>query len=145
MSFRDMSFREKSAWISIGLNALVYGVYFAAVLSTPASERADPRNFVGILFGCVVALVVLAAVMHVAAAVAAPRDARATSDERERFVRLKAANVGFSVLTTATVATLGALLLGSSTFVIANALLSALVLSEIAKAAAEIAYFRSTL
>ncbi len=83
-----MSFREKSAWISLISILLVSGFFFMHVpwTLTPSSSLA----LVHALLLCVIALVVIEVVAHIVVAIRAPEDAHAPKDERERLIALKA-------------------------------------------------------
>jgi uncharacterized membrane protein len=91
-----MSFREKSAWITLVSVAVCFGVYFGSI----AVGSVSPRGFgaVHLLLLCVAALVVLQIGAHVIAAALAPKDARAPRDERERLIAWRAQSLGYYVL-----------------------------------------------
>ena len=100
-----MSFREKSAWITLVTVAVCFGAYFGSI----ATGNVSPRGFgaVHLLLICVAALVVLQIGGHVVAAGLAPKDARAPRDERERLIAWRAQSLGYHVLMVG-VLTLGA-------------------------------------
>ncbi|WP_296594864.1 hypothetical protein [Phenylobacterium sp.] len=91
-----MSFREKSAWITLVTVAICFGVYFGSI----AVGRVSPRGFATFhfLLLCVAALVVLQIGAHAVAAAMAPKDARAPRDERERLIAWRAQSIGYHVL-----------------------------------------------
>ena len=66
-----MSFREKSAWISMLSMSGIYGFYFWSVIH--AGPQAGSLHFGGLL-ATVVALVVVQVVLTVAVAIFTPRD-----------------------------------------------------------------------
>ena len=76
-----MSFREKSAWISLMSILLVSGFFFLHVPWTLAPPF-NPQLFWGLLY-CFAALVAIEVVAHVVVVFRAPQDARAPKDERE--------------------------------------------------------------
>ena len=90
-----MSFREKSAWISLLSMAGIYGFYFWSVLA-PGAKGAGSR--VSGLLGTVIALVVVQVVLTIAVAIFAPKDAQAPRDERDRLIDLRAARFAYAVL-----------------------------------------------
>jgi hypothetical protein len=102
-----MSFREKSAWISLVSIALVSGFYFLHVPWT-LTPSFNPALVHG-LFLCFVALILIEAVAHLVVAFRAPNDARAPRDERDRLIDLNATRishyvyVGGSLLAVATI------------------------------------------
>jgi hypothetical protein len=91
-----MSFREKSAWITLVSVAVCFGVYFSSI----AAGGVGPRGFGAFhfLLLCVAALVVLQIGAHFIAAAFAPKDARAPRDERERLIAWRAQSLGYYVL-----------------------------------------------
>ena len=78
-----MSFREKSAWISLVSLVVVFGAYFSyigLVLAGLARNRFA-------LFLVMVAVFILAeVVLHLVIATESPRDARTPKDEREQLI-----------------------------------------------------------
>lgn len=140
-----MSFREKSAWISLFVHALVFGVFFFMLAMNWPSWLADTRLSVGLLFSAMLALVVIAGALTAATAAFSPRDAHAPEDEREKMVALKAAWLGSIVMTVGVVGSVGVLLLGWTSVLVAYILIAVLVVSEITKAIAQIAYFRASI
>jgi len=134
-----MPFREKSAWISLVTTLLVYAYYFWNVSNRRAQNGAE---LFGLLIGCVVVLVVLQIVFHIAAAVRTPRDAATPRDERERLIALRSTNIAFYVLASgAVLAAMGLVFVGEA-FAMANLILLSLVLAELAKYTSQIFFFR---
>src|SRR5688572_26525113 len=91
----EMSFREKSAWISLLLIVAVFGPYFWLV-GQSLTGKAHVHG--GTQFALILLFVVLEIVLHVAITVQSPRDARAPKDERENLIDLKATRSAFYVL-----------------------------------------------
>src|SRR3954447_12591891 len=140
--FSEVSFREKSAWVSLVSNALVYGVYFAGLAAAWAAGGIDHATFVGRLIAAFVLLVILEIALHVAISVTATKDALTPRDERERLIELKATSIAYGVLAAGTVMSVGALMGGADAFVVMNLLFFALVLATVAKYGSEIVRFR---
>lgn len=127
-----MSFREKSAWISLFASVVIYGSYFAS---------GGVSSF-GALVGATVLFVLVMIVLTVLAAVMSPRDASQPADEREKLIALKSARVALIVITIGAIAAIGAMFYGADRVLVANGLFFAMVLGEIAKDSAQIVYFR---
>ena len=89
-----MSFREKTAWISLLSISGIYAFYFWSVV------HATPRG--GFQFGglleTVIALAVVQTVLTVAVAILAPKEAKAPRDEREKLIDLRATRFAYAVL-----------------------------------------------
>lgn len=90
-----MSFREKSAWISLVSMAGIYAVYFSSVFHSGA--RTGGSHYVGLL-ETVIALAVVQTTLMIAVSISAPKEAKAPRDERERLIDLKATRFAYFVL-----------------------------------------------
>ncbi len=91
-----MSFREKSAWISfICLLLFTLGVVFSQHFHTHDAQGRDVLNPLHLALAIFVGFIVLQIVLHLIIAAQAPKDARTPKDERERFIELRAARIGF--------------------------------------------------
>ena len=90
-----MSFREKSAWISLISMAGIYGPYFWSLfLSRP---RVGGFQFGGLLL-TIIALVIVQTVLTIAVAISVPKEAKAPRDERERLIDLRATQLAYAAL-----------------------------------------------
>jgi fatty acid desaturase len=134
-----MSFREKSAWISLLSMSGIYGFYFWSVIR---SGRHDGSVHLGGLLGTVIALVVVQIVLTVAVAIFTPREAKAPRDERDKLIELRAMRVAYAGL--ATSVALACFFGGFNPPLIfnTNALLFILVTAEIMRAACQIIQYR---
>jgi hypothetical protein len=136
----SMSFREKSAWISFACFVIVGGIYFGNVARILAGRAHlhDPTFF----FSLLMALIVSEIVLHALAAARSPGDARTPRDERELLIGLKATRTAFVVLLLGAIASIGTLHLGVGRWEMAQCILLAVVLAELAKFATEIVLYR---
>lgn len=133
-----MSFREKSAWITLGTVVLCFGVYFGSI----ALGAVSPRGFdtLHLLLICVAGLVVLQCVLHAAAA--ALGDPRAPRDERETRIQLRSHSVGYQVLMVCVLALAVPGHMGHDVADLMNFALLALVVAGLAVSVAQIVMFR---
>ena len=133
-----MSFREKSAWISLLSVSVIYGAYFWPIVQRGPHTGAFP---VGRLIATVIALIVVQVVLHIAVAIAAPKEAQAPRDEREKLIDLKAIRIAYAGLATgiALICLVGGL---DPPVFSANALLFALVTSELLRSSCQIVQYR---
>ena len=92
-----MSFREKTAWISMLSMLGIYGVYFWRVIH--AGPHAAGFHF-GSLLVTIIALVFVQVVLTIAVAIFTPREAQAPRDEREKLIELRAMRIAYSGLAT---------------------------------------------
>jgi hypothetical protein len=91
-----MSFREKSAWITLISVLVTMGVYYGALIF----GVFPPQSIESFHFGLssIVALVVLQVVLHIIAAVMNPADARTPRDEREKLIQARSHTWGYYVM-----------------------------------------------
>ncbi len=134
-----MSFREKSAWISVLSMSVIYGFYFWSVMHT--EPKAGGFRFGGLL-ETIIALVFVQVVLTVAVATFSPKEAKAPRDERDKLIELRSMRVAYAGLATgiAFACFFGAfnppILFGT------NALLFILVTAEIMRSACQIVQYR---
>jgi hypothetical protein len=92
-----MSFREKTAWISLLSMSGIYGFYFWSVFRHGAQPGGV--HFGGLL-GTIIALVIVQVVLTVAVAVVTPEEAKAPRDAREKLIELRAMRFAYAGLAT---------------------------------------------
>ena len=141
MSFGDLSFREKSAWISC-LSILGIFIPFFWTSYKRLNGAVDGRTAMSTAFGLLVLFVVLEIVLHVALALMSPREARTPKDERERLIELRATFAAFHVLVVGALAAAATLHLTRNAWIIQQVVLLAVVVAELVKFGAEIVLFR---
>src|SRR4051794_741822 len=97
-----MSFREKSAWITLVTFLGCFGVYFGAILT----GRVSPRGWdtFRLLATCVHVLLALQIVLHIVALIQTPKGERTLRDERERLIQWRSHTIGYYVLIVSVVA-----------------------------------------
>jgi len=134
-----MSFREKSAWISMLSMLAIYGFYFWSVIH--AGPQVGGFHFGGLL-ETIIALVVVQTVLTVAVAIFTPREAKAPRDEREKLIELKAMRVAYSGLATSVALACFFGAFDPPIVFNTNALLFILVTAEILRSACQIVQYR---
>ena len=135
-----MSFREKSAWISLVVTTGLWGYYFLQILRAPEGWRG-PLSL-GLLLVVLVATGFLQGGLHAVAAIFALKDAAAPIDERERLISLKAVQMSSFVLAAGVALTAGGVFYGLNTVAMANGILGSLALAETVRAAGVIIGYR---
>lgn len=135
-----MSFREKSAWITLVTVLACFGVYFGAILTGRVSGRG--LDTLHLLLSCVAGLVVLQVGLTVVAAITTPRDGRARRDERERLIQSNSHTVGYYVLVGLVLALAIPGHMGRTAIDLLNFALLDLVVAALAVALAQIVMFR---
>jgi hypothetical protein len=131
-----MSFREKSAVITILALLLTYGAYAVRVKSGPMSTP----EAVGFLSVVILAQVVIMIVAHIAVAVMRRPEAR---DERDQVADLRGARNGYFALATGLVAAMWLALMGAPPLTLVNAMLGALVAAEVVRYGSQLVYYRT--
>jgi hypothetical protein len=134
-----MSFREKSAWISMLSMLAIYGFYFWSLIH--AGPQAGGFHFGGLL-ETIIALVVVQVVLTVAVAIFSPREAKAPRDGREKLIELRAMRVAYSGLATSVALACFFAAFDPPILFNANALLFLLVTAEILRSACQIVQYR---
>jgi len=137
-----MSFREKSAWVSLLAYLAIYSFYFTTLGLAFGRGEADGVHFLGLLSKSVVLFVVVTVVLTIILAVSAPKDAQTPEDEREKLIKLRANSAGGYVLATGVVIAIGALYFDARSFLVINLLFFALVTFEVFKLAMQLALTR---
>jgi hypothetical protein len=137
----DMSFREKSAWVSF---LCILGVFTPFFWNSyqQYSGALDSRSAVGTAFALLALFVALEIVLHVALALLSPKDARTPKDERERQIELRATFIAFQVLVVGAMCAVGAVHLTRSAWVIHQVALLAIVVAQLVKFGMQILLFR---
>lgn len=139
----NMSFEEKSTWVSLAIILLVFTGYFVQVFEGISAGNLDKGDITGLFFGAVITVVVLEVALHIATAIFNVKDADQSMDERDRHYAVKAGNISGWVLG------IGVLTIAAHTFVqdlnpllVANLLLFMVFVSQIASYAMKLFYYR---
>lgn len=137
-----MPFKEKIAWISVVTTVIVWGTYFAFLLT--AGGRHDSGSaHVTLFLGAVVAQLVLVIIGSITTAIVAPDDAAAGTDERDRTIARHSAAVAYPVLVVGVVLAAASMHLGFGKVDMVNCMMAAIVVAEIVHYGAKIAFYRS--
>jgi archaellum biogenesis protein FlaJ (TadC family) len=137
----NMSFREKSTWISFLLLLLIAVPFFYQFVRIESGDSSSQASFHLFLL-LVIVFVVGEVVLHAIIVMQSPRDARAPKDERERLIDLKAMRVAFFVLMTAAILVIVLVHFPVDRFAIIQALLLAVVVAELTMLGARLVYYR---
>lgn len=132
-----MSFKEKSAAVTLAVLVFVYGGYFLKMGDWRTLPPVEAMG--GALIGQVVMLIVLLIVAHVALAAF---DRKAQEDERDRLIELIGDRNGGYALGGGAVTAIFFLLFGAGPSHILHLLLAVLVMSEIVKIATQLYLYR---
>jgi hypothetical protein len=133
-----MSFREKSAWITLLTVLVSFGIYFGAIVT--GQVRGFQTLF--LLVFCVIGLVALQIVLSAVAAMTTPKDELAVKDEREMLILWRAQSLGYYVLTVMALGLFVPVHFGHSALDMANFALLGVVVATLVVAVAQIVMFR---
>jgi len=138
-----MSFREKSAWITLVSVLICFGVYFWELVAAHGGGRhLGALASLHLLLLAVSALVGLQIVLTAIAAATTPKDARAPGDERERLIQWRSQSIGYHVLMVLALLLFVPIHFGHSALDMANFALLAVVISTLTVAVVQIVLFR---
>ena len=139
-----MSFREKSAWITLVTLVFVASLWASHLpWQQPFTLAPDPDSRVfHALVLATITFVVIVIVAHVIVAVRAPRDANARADEREQLIGLKATRLAAYVYATLSLSSIFLVHHGANEIGLAYFVLASFVLGEVVNYAARIVYYR---
>jgi len=133
-----MSFREKSAWISFVCLLLLTLTFFIAQQHHPH----DAQHHLYLALGVFGGFVVLQVVLHVIVALQSPKDARTPKDERERFIELRAARIGFYTLVVGELVAMALFHAHGRPGILMSSVLLAIFFAWLVKLATEIVLYR---
>ena len=135
-----MSFREKSAWITLLSILLVAGFYF---LHVPTFLNPSPGVWELHIIGLsIAAFIVIEVVAHVVLYLRYPKDARTPKDERERLIDLRATRIAAYVYVLGTFLAILTPHHGASGFGVGLFVLIAFVIAEIVNYTMRIVLYR---
>ena len=133
-----MAFREKVAWISLISMTAIYGSYFWSVVHSGPGAGSHVRG----LLGTVIALVVVQVLLLSGVAVAAPKEAKAPQDERDRLIELRSTRFAYYCLAASVACAVFFGGFDPPTVFNTNALLFILVACEIMRCSCQVILYR---
>lgn len=137
-----MSFREKSAWVTLA-TLIVLSIAFALHVPQPWTLRPASSPFMfHVLLIAIVAFIAIEIVAHIVIAIFAPRDAQAPKDEREQLIALKSTAVAAYVYAALSLSSIFTIHLGANQIGVAYLVLLSFVVAEMVNYALRIYYYR---
>jgi hypothetical protein len=138
-----MSFREKSAWITLVSVLACFGAYFLELFSGMAGDHHfGGLRSLHLLLLSVLALAGLQITLTMIAALTTPKDGRAPADEREQMIQWRSQSLGYHVLMVLAVGLFAPAFFGHRGVEMANFALLAVVIAALTVAVAQIVMFR---
>ena len=141
-----MSFREKSAWISL-VTLIIVAILFLLHFPTPWTYTLSPQPngwMFQILLLTIATFIGVEIIAHIVIAIWSPRDARTPKDERELMIELRSTRIAAFIYA---VVSLGSLFVGlhmaeANVIGMAYLVLISFVASQIIKFAMRVYYYR---
>lgn len=137
-----MTFHEKSRWIALVANLLVWGWYFVTLARAIAAGAPDVPWMIALTVPVIIALTVIHVVAHIVVALLKPSEAEAPMDEREKDIARRAQAQAYNLLAVGIFIALGSTLYYWNTLIAVNAVLFAFILAESIRYGLEIAAYR---
>ncbi|WP_372782364.1 hypothetical protein [Phenylobacterium sp.] len=138
-----MSFREKSAWITLVSVLVCFGAYFVELFSGLVGDRHfGGLGSLHLLLLSVLALAGLQIALTMIAALTTPKDGRAPADEREQMIQWRSQSLGYHVLMVLAVGLFAPAFFGHRGVEMANFALLAVVIAALTVSIAQIVMFR---
>jgi Ca2+/Na+ antiporter len=135
-----MSFREKTAWVTLIAILFVSALFFA---HGPDFVAGNVHRWeLHLLAFCIFAFIVIEVVAYAVLYVKYPKDARTPKDERERLIDLKALRLAAYVYVLGSFLAIIASIHAPSGGIVGFFVLAAFVVAEIVNYAARIIYYR---
>lgn len=151
----DMSFKEKSAWISLFSTVLIFGYYFYHVVGLGSLPGSEVKGVIASLaLKTLILIIIVESVFHSMLAITNRKAAEMGADERDKNIELRANNYGYTVLVIGVIFCLGRMIIlefnpefteHSSLqipMLTAHILLFSLILSEVVRFAGQVIFYR---
>jgi hypothetical protein len=154
----NMSFREKSIWISLISTLLIFGDYFLNVIALGnLSQEVAKTTALELSVRAFVLIIIVEIIFQTMLAVSNRKAAKLGSDERDKLFEYKGNNVGYTVLVIGVLMSLGRMVsleispefieqfkVLNVPFLTAHILLFSFILSEVVRFSAQLYYYRSS-
>jgi hypothetical protein len=135
----NLSQRELSIWGSLAATLVVYGYYFAEILTARRPSEFDRISLIRLMFAVFV-IVVIEVVYHIAISLISKAEPK---DERDILIEGKAYRLSYFLLVADLFMLMGTVVLvGLTPFLIVNLMLVSVVVSEIVKSVTQLFYYR---
>lgn len=138
----NISFQEKSIWVSLVATILIFGFYFIKAFNVFSSANTPNESLIGLFIAVIVLSIVAQIVLQSVLAIAYRKEAEGSEDERDNIIELKATRISYFVLA------IGVWFAGFSIFAIpsslatANIILFFFLLAEIVGFSTQLFFYR---
>lgn len=153
----NMSFREKSIWISLVSTVLIFGDYFLNVLSLGGLPAEVAKSAaLGLSLRAIFLIIIVEIIFQGMLAISNRKAAELGADERDKLFEYKGNNFGYTILVIGVFISLGRIVLlemnpeyiaqtnmQNIPLLTAHILLFSFILSEVVRFSAQLYYYRS--
>jgi hypothetical protein len=154
----NMSFREKSIWISLISTLLIFGDYFLNIIALGnLPEQVAKTAALELSIRAFVLIIIVEIIFQTMLAVSNRKAAKLGADERDKLFEYKGNNFGYTVLVIGVLMTLGRMVsleispefieqfkVLNIPFLTAHILLFSFIFSEVVRFSAQLYYYRSS-
>lgn len=137
----EMSFAEKSIWISSTITLISYLIYWWIILSQAQGIPNTEVAYAGVMLGSFGAVIVASIVGHIAVVMLAPKEAD-KKDQRDRDIDRHGDAIGYYVLSLAILLVLILTMTRAAHFWIANAMYFSCILATLWNSIVKILAYR---
>jgi hypothetical protein len=135
-----MSFREKTAWVTL-ITLLVLAIAYFLHVPITLRPAPSPALFHGLIV-LIGAFIVIEVVAYGVLYLGAPQDAKTPSDERDRLISLKAIRIAAYAYFIGSMGAVSTIHIGANQMAVAYGVLLAFLIAQIVNYAARILYYR---
>ncbi len=138
----NISFQEKSIWISLIVTLLIFGYYFIQSVIVLKNPLSDSSELIGLFIGTIILTVIIQVVLQIILAITNKKEAVQGKDERDNLIKLKAFRISYFILVIGVWVTGMSMLILASPFIMANVIMFFFILSEVAGFVTQLFYYR---
>jgi hypothetical protein len=137
-----MSFEEKSTWINLIVNGLIFGGYFTFAFGVLTGGETPETALIPAFISTMILVILVHIFLHTLLALIFWKEAEQGGDERDHLIDLKATRIAYYILVVGIFSLGGGLFFSPTPFVIANTILFFFILAELASASTKIFLYR---
>ncbi len=94
----QLTFQEKSLWVSLGSTLLIFGFYFYKAFTVLMDTQVDDHSLIGLFVGVAIIITSIQVLLQSTLAIRSQKEAARKPDERENLISLKATRISHYVL-----------------------------------------------
>lgn len=136
----NLSFQEKSLWVSLVSTVLIFGYYFVYSFQILLdANEANNAGIFGLFVGMLVVFIVIQIVLHIIITIFSRRQ---DSDERDRLIELKGTRIAYYALVIGIWTSFSVPLFWAHSMMSAHFILLSFIVAVVASYVAQLIYYR---